>query len=165
MKVTYLRPPFREYVDRIAFIIIQYFKHKVNVYSVDFAAFLQNQMILLSLSFLDFESIRLLLIVKVHYIIRWCNALNILVVHISVHNHNNVHINLAKTRYICSCFRAKSTKCVELVITHLRKLCLATLSDGKPHYIAVRYECHVASIQVIRCFAQQILMNCQLASS
>ena len=88
-----------------------------------------------------------------------------LIVHVSVHYNNNVHVHLAKNRDICSCFRANSTKCVELAITHLRKLCLATLIDSKPHYTAVRYECHVASIQVIRCFAHQILMRCQLASS
>ena len=88
-----------------------------------------------------------------------------LIVHVSVHYNNNVHTHLAKTRDICSHFRANSTKCFELAITNRQKLYLATLIDGKPHYIAVRYECHAASIQVIRCFAHQILMNCQLASS
>ena len=57
-----------------------------------------------------------------------------LIVHVFMHNHNNVHIRLVKTRDICSYFRANSTKCVELAITRLRKLCLATLIDSKLHY-------------------------------
>ena len=42
-----------------------------------------------------------------------------LIVHVSVHYNNNVHIPLVKTRAIASRFRANSTKCVELAITHL----------------------------------------------
>ena len=49
-----------------------------------------------------------------------------LIVHVSVHYNNNVHIHLAKTRDICSHFRANPTKCVELAITHLQKLYLVT---------------------------------------
>ena len=35
-----------------------------------------------------------------------------LIVHVSVHYNNNVHIYLAKNRAIASRFRAKSTKCM-----------------------------------------------------
>ena len=59
-----------------------------------------------------------------------------LIVHVSVHYNNNVHIRLVKNRNICSHFRANSTKCVELAITPLRKLYLETLIDSKPHYTA-----------------------------
>ena len=61
-----------------------------------------------------------------------------LIVHVFMHNHNIVHTHLVKTRDICSCFHAISTKCVEFAITHLRILYLATLNDSKPHYTAVR---------------------------